>query len=146
MKFRTPDIEKMSHNDWLAYRESTIEKLEKLGHKLLPNPECGTCDLHNDYVCFDCESNFIIDGKEKANANEKPTARYTAIYASEKYLSYKGDAEYAMRLVDSLHDAYQLASEKGGDEMPKMLSDFVFNIEMTLQNAGVLDEHFNLIR
>lgn len=68
------------------------------------------------------------------------------IHASEKYLSYKGDADYAMRLVDSLHDAYQLASEKGGDEMPKMLSDFVFNIEVALQNAGVLDEHFNLIR
>jgi len=67
MKFKTPDIEKMSHNNWLAYRESTIEKLEKLGYKLLPNSECSTCDIHNDYVCFDCESNFIINGKEKAN-------------------------------------------------------------------------------
>ena len=115
MKFRTPDIEKMSHNDWLAYRDSTIEKLEKLGHKLLPNPECDTCDIHNDYVCFDCESNFIIDGKEKANANEKAKARYTAIYASEKYLSYKGDAEYAMRLVDSLHDALRICRSRDNE-------------------------------
>lgn len=67
------------------------------------------------------------------------------ISAQEKYLSYRGDAEYAMRLVDSLHDAYQLASEKGGDEMPKMLSDFVFNIEVALQNAGILDQDFNLL-
>jgi hypothetical protein len=68
MKFRTPDIEKMSHNDWLAYRDSTIEKLEKLGHKLLPNPQCDTCDIHNDYVCFGCESDFIIDKRELENA------------------------------------------------------------------------------
>jgi hypothetical protein len=67
MKFKTPDIEKMSHNNWLAYRESTIEKLEALGYELLPNPTCSTCDIHNDYVCFYCESDFIINGKEKAN-------------------------------------------------------------------------------
>jgi hypothetical protein len=67
MKFRTPDIEKMSHNNWLAYRESTIEKLESLGYELLPNPRCSTCDIHNEYVCFSCESDFIVNGKEKAN-------------------------------------------------------------------------------
>ena len=67
MIFKIPDIEKMSHNDWLAYRESTIDKLEALGYGLLPDPECGTCDVPNDYVCFACESLFIYDGKEKAN-------------------------------------------------------------------------------
>jgi len=66
MKFRTPDIDRMSHNNWLAYRESTIEKLEALGYELKPNPECGTCDVPNDYVCFDCECTFIYNGKEKA--------------------------------------------------------------------------------
>ena len=58
------------------------------------------------------------------------------IEAREKYLSYSGDADYALRLVDSLHDAYH------GTDMPKMLNDFVFNIEVALQNAGVLDENF----
>ena len=67
MIMKTPDIEKMSHNDWLAYRESTIEKLEALGYELLPNPECGSCDVHNEYVCFDCECNFIYETKEKVN-------------------------------------------------------------------------------
>ena len=61
------------------------------------------------------------------------------ITASEKCLSYKGDADYALRLVESLRGAY------GGEDMPKMLNDFVFNIEVALQDANVLDEDFNLI-
>jgi hypothetical protein len=61
----------------------------------------------------------------------------TLINASEKYLSYKGDASYALALVKSLHEAYCT------NDMPKMLNDFCFNIEMALQNAGILDEHFN---
>ena len=64
------------------------------------------------------------------------------IQASEKYLSFKGDANYAMRLVDSLREVY----DSSGCEMPKMLNDFVFNIEVALQNEGVLDEHFNEIK
>lgn len=62
------------------------------------------------------------------------------IEASEKYLTYKGDAEYAARLVDSLREAY------GSNDMPKMLNDFVFAIEVALQNAGVLDQDFNPTR
>ena len=62
------------------------------------------------------------------------------IHASEKYLSYKGDANYALSLVDSIRYAFQ------GTDMPKMLNDFVFNIEVALQNANVLDQNFNLIK
>lgn len=63
----------------------------------------------------------------------------TLIDVREKYLSFQGDADYAVRLVDSLRGAY------GHNDMPKMLSDFVFNIEVALQNAGLLDEGFNEI-
>jgi hypothetical protein len=59
------------------------------------------------------------------------------IQASEKALSYQGDADHALRLVDSLREAYS------GNDMPKMLNDFVFSIEVALQNAGVLDQDFN---
>ena len=62
------------------------------------------------------------------------------IEASEKYLSYRGDANYALSLVDSLRYAFQ------GTDMPKMLNDFVFNIEVALQNANVLDQDFKLIK
>ncbi len=61
------------------------------------------------------------------------------IEVSEKYLTFRGDTDYALRLVNSLREAY------GHNEMPKMLSDFVFGLEVALQNAGVLDENFNEI-
>jgi hypothetical protein len=61
------------------------------------------------------------------------------IHASERYLTYQGDEQYALALVTSLREAY------GHDDMPKMLNDFVFNLEVALQNAGVLDADFNEI-
>jgi hypothetical protein len=61
------------------------------------------------------------------------------IKASERFLTYEGDADTALYLVNSIRDAY------GGMDLPKMLNDFIFNIEVALQNAGVLDEHFNRI-
>ena len=63
------------------------------------------------------------------------------IMASEKYLSYKGDTDYALRLVNETRKAYAIA----GMDMPKMLNDFIFNIEVELQYAGVLDDNFDPI-
>jgi hypothetical protein len=62
------------------------------------------------------------------------------IQAREKYLQFEGYAEDAIALINSLHEAYF------GIDMPKVLNDFVFNIEVALQNNGIYDEHFNLIR
>lgn len=62
------------------------------------------------------------------------------IQSQERALSFKGDIDTAVDLVNSLRAAY----EGNGMDMPKMLNDFVFNIEVALQNAGVLDEDFNL--
>lgn len=59
------------------------------------------------------------------------------IEAQERFLSYKGDSETALYLVNSLREVF------GHTDMPKMLNDFVFNIEVALQNAEVLDENFN---
>jgi hypothetical protein len=59
------------------------------------------------------------------------------ILAREKSLSFNGYTEDALALVNYLRDAY------GTTGMPKMLNDFVFNIEVALQNANVLDEDFN---
>lgn len=62
------------------------------------------------------------------------------ITAMEKYLQFDGHAEDAIVLVDSLHAAYF------DSDMPKVLNDFVFNIEVALQNIGIYDQNFNLIR
>ena len=64
------------------------------------------------------------------------------IQASEKFLAFHGDTNSALNLVNSLHEAY----DGSGLEMSKMLNDFVFNIEVALQNAGVLDQDFNEIK
>ena len=61
------------------------------------------------------------------------------IEAQEKYLSFRGLPQDAIALVDSLHEAYY------GSDMPKVLHDFVFNLEVALQNAGWLDQDFNVI-
>ena len=59
------------------------------------------------------------------------------IEAKERCLYFKGDTSTALSLVESLREAY------GDVDMPKMLNDFVFNIEVALQDAGVLDQDFN---
>ena len=64
------------------------------------------------------------------------------IQASEKFLTFHGDTNSALNLVNSLREAY----DGSGLEMSKMLNDFVFNIEVALQNAGVLDQDFNEIK
>ena len=68
-KMRMRDIDKMSFDQWINYREDTIDKLESLGFQLVPKVGCGTCDVDNDYVCFSCESDFINDSREKYNAS-----------------------------------------------------------------------------
>ena len=62
----------------------------------------------------------------------------TIIEITEKFLSYKGDTEYALRLVESIRLAYN------GADMPKMLNDFIFGLEVALQDVGVLDDGFNV--
>ena len=63
------------------------------------------------------------------------------IKASNRQLSFDGDTQTALMLVESLHNAYL----DNGIDMPKLLNDFVFNLEVSLQDIGVLDNDFNLL-
>lgn len=67
-------------------------------------------------------------------------AEMILIQASEKALSFNGDSDTALRLIDSLRDAYD------DKEMPKMLNDFVFSLEVALQNAGMRDQWFGEVK
>ena len=58
------------------------------------------------------------------------------IEASERSLSFRGDADTALQLIANLRETY------GSRDLPKMLNDFIFNMEVALQNAGVLNENF----
>jgi len=64
------------------------------------------------------------------------------ITAHEKYLSFTGYPSDAHALVEHLRDVHG----QSGFDMPKALNDFVFNLEVQLQNIGYLDESFNLIK
>lgn len=64
----------------------------------------------------------------------------STIEVSEKCLTFSGCTADALHLVNNLRDAYR------HNDMPKMLNDFVFGIEVALQDAYVLDENFNEIR
>jgi hypothetical protein len=63
------------------------------------------------------------------------------INAQEKYLQFDGLPADALRFVENIRFTF----DQAGNDMPKVLNDFVFNIEMALQNAGILDDDFNLI-
>jgi hypothetical protein len=63
------------------------------------------------------------------------------IYAQEKYLKFEGLPNDALSFVENVRNAY----DESGNDMPKVLNDFVFNLEVALQNIGVLDQDFNLI-
>jgi hypothetical protein len=51
------DIEKMTHDEWIAHRRAKVDALYASGKSLVPDPDCSFCDAHNDYVCFYCELN-----------------------------------------------------------------------------------------
>jgi hypothetical protein len=49
------DIDAMTSDEWLNYREDLLEQYYAEGHKLIPNHECSSCDPDEDYTCFACE-------------------------------------------------------------------------------------------
>lgn len=63
------------------------------------------------------------------------------IEANNKCLSFKGTAKQAIDFVDMMRDIGTYT----GSDFDNELNDFLFNIERDLQDAGIYDEHFNLI-
>ena len=57
------DIDKMTSDQWLNYREDLIDAHLAKGLSLTPDPNCKTCDSVNDYICFECECSQIDKGK-----------------------------------------------------------------------------------
>jgi hypothetical protein len=49
------DIDAMTSNEWLNYRDDLLEQYYRMGKTLIPNHECKQCDPDDDYTCFECE-------------------------------------------------------------------------------------------
>jgi hypothetical protein len=64
------------------------------------------------------------------------------IKISNNYLSFDGHPNDAIDFVDEIRETY----DEAGRDMGKTLNDFIFAIEVSLQNAGYLDEDFNKIQ
>ena len=64
------------------------------------------------------------------------------IQAENKGLSFTGTPEAAQYVIEMLNEAFYT----GGQDAPNFIRDFVFNIEVALQDAGYLDENFNEVK
>ena len=64
----------------------------------------------------------------------------TMIRESEHGMAFTGSTGEALEFVRNMREVHALA----GWDMPQALNDLVFKIEVALQNAGILDEDFNL--
>ena len=56
----------------------------------------------------------------------------------EKYLRFEGTPGDALSFVNDMREA-----QETGLEYPKVFNDFMFGLEVALQNEGVLDDDFN---
>jgi hypothetical protein len=54
------DIESMSSDQWLNYRDRLLDDYYKSGNVLKPTVGCSMCDVDEDDTCFQCEV-FQID-------------------------------------------------------------------------------------
>jgi hypothetical protein len=50
------DCDGSEYLPWTAY---LVEIFFLLGNKLKPQKDCSSCDIHNDYICFDCEMDQV---------------------------------------------------------------------------------------
>ena len=54
------DDDSCEYLPWTAY---LVEIFYLLGNKLKPKKNCSSCDIYNNYICFDCEMNQIKDSE-----------------------------------------------------------------------------------
>ena len=66
----------------------------------------------------------------------------TIIQAENWGLSFKGSPEGAKYVIELFSEAFN----SDGKDAPNFIRDFIFNIEVALQDAGHLDQDFNEIK
>ena len=87
------------------------------------------------------ESYSRIDKMRETKARED-NERRQLIQAENKGLSFKGNPEGAKYVIELFNEAFY----SDGKDAPNFIRDFIFNIEVALQDAGYLDEHFNEVK
>ena len=82
-----------------------------------------------------------IDKMWETKAQES-TRKRQLIQAENWGLSFKGSPEGAKYVVELFSEAFY----SDGKDAPNFIRDFIFNIEVALQDAGHLDEDFNEVK
>ena len=82
-----------------------------------------------------------IDKMWETKAQESADRRQL-IQAENKGLSFKGNAEGAKYVIELFNEAFY----SDGKDAPNFIRDFIFNIEVALQDAGHLDQDFNEVK
>ncbi len=59
------DIDEMTSDEWISFHRDRVCAFYSKGFEFKPEPECSTCDVHNDYICFEHELEQL---KESENA------------------------------------------------------------------------------
>lgn len=49
------NIEKMTRDEWLTYRDNKLNYWLNQGNVLKPNIHCQVCNLDDEYTCLTCE-------------------------------------------------------------------------------------------
>lgn len=60
IKLNYQDIDNMTNDEWITYRENLSEEFFKKGGVFKPNVECDACDVGEGYTCLEDEI-FQID-------------------------------------------------------------------------------------
>jgi hypothetical protein len=55
------NIENMTNDEWINYRENLLSDYVKAGYKLIPNEYCPMCEVEENYTCFECEIHQLND-------------------------------------------------------------------------------------
>ena len=79
-----------------------------------------------------------IDKMWETKAQES-TKKRQLIQAENWGLSFKGSPEGAKYVIELFSEAFY----SDGKDAPNFIRDFIFNIEVALQDAGYLDQDFN---
>ena len=69
-------------------------------------------------------------------------SKIISIQAENKGLSFKANPESAKYVIELFNEAFY----SDGRDAPNFIRDFVFNLEVALQDAGHLDENFNEVK
>ena len=77
--YKKRNIMDCNRSEYLPWTTYLVEIFYLLGNKIKPQKDCSSCDVYNDYICFDCEMEQIKCSKWKKELQD-----YSSLYKNEQ--------------------------------------------------------------